>query len=139
MPSAPNENFGWVDEGGSAALVCHPLTPFATHFFTTRGWKLGSEGVHRRDEGWADVAAAAAVPLERLVRAHQVHGVEVRRHRHGEEAGLLPDADIIVTDDETAALAIQTADCAPILVVDPTGHAVAAAHAGWRGLAAGAP
>ena len=50
-----------------------------------------------------------------------------------------PQADIIVTDDPAIALAIQTADCVPLLIADRRTGAVAAAHAGWRGLAARVP
>ena len=46
---------------------------------------------------------------------------------------------IVLTDDASVALAVQTADCLPILFVDRRTRAVAAAHAGWRGLAANAP
>ena len=52
---------------------------------------------------------------------------------------LLPDADILVSDDPSIALAIQTADCVPLLIADRATGAVAAAHAGWRGLALGVP
>ena len=51
----------------------------------------------------------------------------------------LPQADIILTDDQALAVAIQTADCVPLLIADARTGAVAAAHAGWRGLAAGVP
>jgi polyphenol oxidase len=34
-------------------------------------------------------------------------------------------------------LTIRTADCMPVLLVDPVRRVVAAAHAGWRGMAAG--
>ena len=51
----------------------------------------------------------------------------------------LPAADVIVSDDPSLALAIQTADCLPILVADARTGAVAAAHAGWRGLAPRVP
>ena len=77
-----------------------------------------------------------------LLRVRQVHGADVLVRRAGErDDGDAKDtaADIIVTDDSSVALAIQTADCVPILIVDRRTGAVAAAHAGWRGLAAGVP
>src|SRR6266540_1129856 len=49
-----------------------------------------------------------------------------------------PQADIVVTDDPDVAIAVRVADCAPVLLHDPVNHAVGAAHAGWRGTAAGA-
>ena len=42
-------------------------------------------------------------------------------------------ADGLMTDEPGLLIAIQTADCIPILVVDRKRHAVAAFHAGWRG------
>jgi YfiH family protein len=64
-----------------------------------------------------------------------------RRRRDGgsDHAAALPDADILITDEPVPALAIQTADCVPILIGDRRTGAVAAAHAGWRGLAARVP
>ena len=49
-----------------------------------------------------------------------------------------PKADILVTDGPTVALAVQAADCVPVLMADRRSGAVAAVHAGWRGTAAGA-
>jgi len=75
-----------------------------------------------------------------LVRAHQVHGADVLIWRAGAApAATLPDADIIVSNDPAVAIAVQTADCVPILIADRRTGVVAAAHAGWRGLAAGVP
>src|SRR4029077_15300826 len=78
-----------------------------------------------------------------LVRAHQVHGASIVVRRHGDasphRAEALAQADILVSDDPSLVLAIQTADCVPILIADRASGAVAAAHAGWRGLAAGVP
>lgn len=47
-----------------------------------------------------------------------------------------PDADASVTDARGTVLAIETADCLPVLIVDPVHLRVAAAHAGWRGTVA---
>src|SRR5262249_44963082 len=49
------------------------------------------------------------------------------------------EADILLTDQADVALAIQTADCVPLLLADRRLAVVCAAHAGWRGLAAAVP
>ena len=45
--------------------------------------------------------------------------------------------DAIVTRQRGVAVGIWTADCIPLLLADPVRHAVAAVHAGWRGLGHG--
>ncbi len=45
---------------------------------------------------------------------------------------LLP-ADALVTRETGVALGVLTADCAPVLLVDPVAGVIGAAHAGWRG------
>ena len=49
----------------------------------------------------------------------------------------VPPADGHLTDDPHVALAIQTADCVPVLVADPRTGRIGAAHAGWKGTASG--
>lgn len=44
-----------------------------------------------------------------------------------------PEADGVVTAKSGLAVGVVTADCGPILFVDPVAGVVAAAHAGWRG------
>ena len=48
-----------------------------------------------------------------------------------------PEADAAFTRADDTVLAILTADCLPILLCAADGSAIAAVHAGWRGLAAG--
>jgi YfiH family protein len=48
-----------------------------------------------------------------------------------------PRADAAITHSPGVVLAIQTADCLPVLLAAYDGCEIAAAHAGWRGLAAG--
>lgn len=45
----------------------------------------------------------------------------------------LPPADALVTRETGVALGVLTADCAPVLLVDPVAGVIGAAHAGWRG------
>ena len=55
-----------------------------------------------------------------------------------EAADLLrPRADAAITTCPGVVLAIMTADCIPVVMADSEGRALAVAHAGWRGLAAG--
>ena len=63
----------------------------------------------------------------------QVHGCAVATPPWSEP----PEADASFTDRMGSLLAIETADCLPILIVDPKNLRVAAVHAGWRGTAAG--
>lgn len=49
----------------------------------------------------------------------------------------VPEADASLTTIRGKVCAVMTADCLPVLLCDAEGRTVAAAHAGWRGLAAG--
>jgi hypothetical protein len=64
----------------------------------------------------------------------QVHGTRVVDAAMAEG---VPEADACITTQPGVVCAIQTADCLPVLFCDTKGRAVGAAHAGWRGLAAG--
>lgn len=136
----PNDAFEWVQAEAGPALVCRPLVELAQHIYTTRHWALGARTAGDEADAWAEIANAIGVDAELLVRVHQVHGTSAiiaggeDRDRHG-----VDNADIIVTGDPTHALAVQAADCVPLLVADRGTGAVAAAHAGWRGLAARVP
>jgi hypothetical protein len=67
----------------------------------------------------------------RVFHLRQVHGATVARAPWQEP----PEADAAVAGDAGQLLAIETADCLPVLLADPVGRRVAAVHAGWRGTA----
>ncbi|RYF75417.1 MAG: peptidoglycan editing factor PgeF [Comamonadaceae bacterium] len=71
----------------------------------------------------------------RPVFLRQLHGVDVRRV--GAESADDETADGSFTSEAHTACTVMVADCLPVLLCDAKGHQVAAAHAGWRGLAAG--
>ncbi len=69
----------------------------------------------------------------------QVHGTEVLDLDAAPQpaSGAAPCADAALTRRTERVCAIQVADCLPVLLAADDASAVAAAHAGWRGLAAG--
>lgn len=64
----------------------------------------------------------------------QVHGTDVVLAKTYESP---PVADASVSDTANSVCVVRTADCLPVLLCAADGSVVAAAHAGWRGLAAG--
>ncbi len=68
-------------------------------------------------------------------RPRQVHGARVVRANASSDP--VTDADGVVGVTPGLAVAVATADCVPVLLSTEDGGAVAALHAGWRGLAAG--
>jgi len=73
---------------------------------------------------------------EAVVRPRQVHGIAVAQL---DESMALThaEADAVVSRVPGVPVAVVTADCVPILVASESGRAVAAIHAGWRGIAGG--
>jgi polyphenol oxidase len=92
-----------------------------------------------------DQAAAVAENRRRFAGAlgampvwlHQVHGCHVVRLGCALVDAEPVMADAAWTDEPRLACTVQVADCLPLLMAAPQGRAVAAAHAGWRGLAGG--
>lgn len=80
----------------------------------------------------AALRASLALPAE-PGWLRQVHGARVVAL----PAGAGAEADAAWTDRPGVVCAVLTADCLPVLMTDDDGTVVAAAHAGWRGLAAG--
>lgn len=78
-------------------------------------------------------AALGAQP----VWLRQVHGNRVLRLHAGGDSTPAEPADAAWTSDFGVACTVQAADCMPVLFALRDGSAVAAAHAGWRGLAGG--
>lgn len=95
-------------------------------------------GLHVGDA--QDSVAANRARLEAILPGtpawlSQVHGVAVvdaARQFDG-----VPEADASVSSTPGAVCVVMTADCLPVLFSSQDGQVVAAAHAGWRGLAAG--
>jgi YfiH family protein len=81
-------------------------------------------------------ALKAVLPNE-PIWLNQIHGTQVIDADIGDARSDAPSADASVTTTPGRVLAIMTADCLPVLLASRDGKVVGAAHAGWRGLAAG--
>ena len=105
-------------------------------------------GMHRGDDpenvakNYQIVGSALGFDPKTLVFANQIHSNIVRVVTEKDCVGSLshrdyPECDALVTNTPGVAIAVFTADCTPILYYDPVTGAVGAAHAGWKGTAAG--
>lgn len=125
------------------------------HGFSTRlggvspaPWDSLNLGANRGDhpanlrENFSRFCTAVGADTNALVKNHQVHGNRVRQVNKDD---ILPDpsapgtfeADALITDVPGVCLTVFSGDCIPILFYDPLKRCIAAAHAGWRGTAAG--
>jgi YfiH family protein len=81
-------------------------------------------------------ALKAVLPNE-PIWLNQVHGTQVIDADNKNDWSNVPSADASVTTTPGQVLVIMTADCLPVLLASKDGKVIGAAHAGWRGLAAG--
>lgn len=124
-----------MTSGGTALLP--PLSLSSGHVaFTGRGeGDMGHGGAAVEQVSREVEARRRAVVDLPWTWLHQVHGADVVRvTRPGDGAGTRADA--AVTAEEGCALAVLTADCAPVALASSEG-VIGVAHAGWRGVAAG--
>ncbi|MFT3777565.1 MAG: peptidoglycan editing factor PgeF [Ottowia sp.] len=126
-----------------------PAPPGVRALFTLRGGSAadGASAAPREffnlGDHVGDAPAAVAANRARLhgamgarpVFMNQVHGVQVARLAPGMADGA--PADAAVSARPGLACTVMVADCLPVLFTDAAGTLVAAAHAGWRGLAGG--
>ena len=102
--------------------------PGLVHGFEQR---LGRDGETRAGSRRRMTEALAG--KGRLLLLRQVHGVAI--HRAPWDG--LPEGDAAITAQPGLIVGIETADCLPVLLVDPRRRVAAGVHAGWRGTAAG--
>lgn len=143
-PSADNApwlRISWPGNPRVRAVVTSRAGGVSRGAFGADGQQAGG-GMNLGDHV-ADDPAAVAANRERLAGAmpavaprflRQVHGVRVADL--DAETGVV-EADAAVTGVAGVAATVLVADCLPVLFAAPGGRAVAAAHAGWRGLSAG--
>ncbi len=136
-PTAASPNFwpsDWALPAGVHAVCTTRVGGVSQPPFD--GFNLGD---HVRDDPQSVAANRALLQAQlggaRPVFLSQVHGVDVASFNEATPDGKVADA--CITQVPQVACTIMVADCLPLLFTDDAGCVVAAAHAGWRGLAAG--
>ncbi|AVQ00160.1 peptidoglycan editing factor PgeF [Ahniella affigens] len=135
---------GWLPASWPAPSNIHAGISLRTFAGVSVGpYASANMGLHVGDE-----PAAVLLNRERLAAAlqlpsapiwlRQVHGTAVVRIEATHAVSEAPEADAAITPTAGVVLAIQTADCLPILLCDRSGQTLGAVHAGWRGVALGA-
>ncbi len=114
----------WVGCYGGYYLQADLLADFE-HGFFTRQWQ------GREPEVLAGYLSAGVS----VHRPRQVHGAAVLAASRA-RPDPWPEADGLCSDAGGQSLWVCGADCTPVLLADPVRGAVAACHAGWRGVAA---
>ena len=98
-----------------------------------KGFNLGTHVGDDPNHVLANRAELGRLVGCRMAWLEQTHSTDVVEAA----PGLVDEADASWTSETDVACVIMTADCLPVLFCDRAGTRVAAAHAGWRGLAAG--
>jgi YfiH family protein len=83
------------------------------------------------------MAERLGVEPAHFLNVHQIHSPDVIVATGPWETPTRPKADAIVTRTEGLAIGVTTADCGPVLFVDPKARVIGAAHAGWKGALTG--
>ena len=133
-----------LDYPSVAAVWSEPQEDVIGFTTTNRGLSGGDGTMAVADRAAAHNRQLLGKALARANHGQNV-GIQWVQQTHGTanvyasvvSAQQLPVADAMWTDQPGVALAIQTADCVPVLFVHRQGALVAAAHAGWRGLLGG--
>jgi len=106
------------------------------HRWLVHGFSTRATGDFFDWPGDAEIAAAFGTQGCGTATLRQVHsGRWVRADAPW--GGKRPEADAVLTDRPGVLVGVRTADCLPVLLVDPATRSVAAVHAGWRGVVAG--
>ena len=71
------------------------------------------------------------IESDRLFIPRQTHTANVKDITQTND---FQDTDGLISNIKGSCIGINTADCLPLLIYDPTHHVAAAVHAGWRGL-----
>jgi YfiH family protein len=111
------------------------MNPESEMWFTIPEWKTIPFLVHGfGDKNWqqSDFRTHPMLRNFKILLLHQIHSDIL--HIVDEVPENMLSGDALLTDKRGLLLVIKTADCLPVLIVDPEKKALAAVHCGWRSI-----
>jgi polyphenol oxidase len=145
MTPVPRHGSLMAPANGDTALVL----PLAEQHRAVMAFSLRTGGCSPPPYGTLNFSVQQGDTPENVTRNHQIlgahlgidpHRIATCRQVHGDEVAVLedvppvrPQVDAMIGVVPNLYLAIKTADCVPILLMDPIHGVCAAVHAGWRG------
>jgi polyphenol oxidase len=105
----------------------------STGIFESLNCSLGSDDTRDNVMENRRRAVEAVLPGAALARVYQIHSPDVVTVTGPIDQFDPPKADALVTDRPNILIAVQTADCVPVLFADAQAGVVGAAHSGWKG------
>lgn len=115
------------------AGFCHGFGQAPMPFASEAGEAFKADSVAAAGESARAAAEAPAAPIVTLKQIHSRHALIIRAADRYVPPPDTIRADALISDHPGLILAVKTADCMPVLALDPATGVVAAIHAGWRG------
>ncbi len=110
------------------------------HCITTKeGWKTGEKprfsesSEHLWKEYREEFSKAINISCDHIYFPKQTHSDRIEIITEKTQIDDLEGKDALITNQKGVCIAVQTADCVPVLLFDPVQKVIGAVHAGWRG------
>lgn len=120
VAAQPLSQFGWLRHGSTTRAYSKPDSPRLDDLLRIRE-HLGAQD--------SFLAFAQQKHTNNVAKVTP----DIQRSANGTGYHQFAETDALVTMQQNVTLAIMTADCAPVFLVDPVKRSIGLAHAGWKG------
>lgn len=126
----------YFDEINGKKILKSDLLEGVPHFFTTREMFIKSKEEEHRGivaQNRKDIADYLHIEEQDLISPSQTHSANIEEARKGKTE--YPETDGLIVTQSDIAIALNFADCTPVMLYDERQNIGAVSHAGWRGTA----
>lgn len=108
--------------------------PNLIHGFSTRDFGSMGPANPNSDKSLDSFSKSLGINPEKIIKMNQTHSKNVNWVNQQQAGQKINQTDGILTAEKNLYLAVVTADCIPVLILDKTKKYLGAVHAGWRGI-----